>query len=218
MSILRLFPLNTVVFPRQQMPLHVFEQRYRQLVREVLEEDGEFGISLIRSGPEVGGDAKPNTVGCTVRITNAEELPDGRFNIACEGVRRFRLVELLTPDPYPRGEVEFFVETGGDWSDATLEFARTVSEQYTHHLELSLALQNSWQRSFRFPSDPRLLADYAAGRVDAVPIAKQEMLEAEQVARRLELVLRALRVENARLGEQLSAHQRRTRSGLGTLN
>ena len=200
------------------MPLHVFEQRYRQLVREVLEEDGEFGISLIRNGPEVGGDAEPNTVGCTVRITSAEELPDGRFNIACEGVRRFRLIELLTPDPYPRGDVEYFAESGGTWSDATLAVAESVGEQYTHHLEISLGLQNSWQRSFPFPTDPGLLADYAAGRVDAVPIVKQEMLEAEKVARRLELVLRALRVENARLDEQLAAHQRRTRSGLGTLN
>ena len=218
MPILRLFPLNTVVFPRQQMPLHVFEQRYRQLVREVLEEDGEFGISLIRSGHEVGGDAEPNTVGCTVRITNAEELPDGRFNIACEGVRRFRLVELLTPDPYTRGDVEYFIDSDDTWSDATLEVAKSVSEQYTHHLEISLGLQNSWQRSFQFPTDPGSLADYAAGRVDAVPIVKQEMLEAEQVTRRLELVLRALRAENGRLDEQLVAHQRRTRSGLGTLN
>lgn len=218
MAILRLFPLNTVVFPGQQVPLHIFEQRYRQLVREVLEEDGEFGISLIRSEPTIGGDAAPNTVGCTVRITNAEELPDGRFNIACEGVRRFRLVELLTPDPYPRGEVEYMVDPGGGWDDTTLDLAGAVSDQYTRHLELSLALQNSWQRSFRFPTDPALLADYAAGRVDAVPLVKQEMLEAEQVTRRLELLLRALRVENARLSEQLGAHQRRTRSGLGTLN
>jgi hypothetical protein len=114
--------------------------------------------------------------------------------------------------------VEYFADPDGNWSEATLAFAQSVGEQYTHHLELSLGLQNSWQRAFQFPSDPGLLADYAAGRVDAVPIVKQEMLEAEHVSRRLELVLRALRVENDHLDEQLAAHQRRTRSGLGTLN
>ena len=90
-SVIPVFPLNTVVFPGQHLPLHIFEPRYRQLVQDVLGEDREFGIALIAQGREVGGGAEPVAVGCAVRITEVQELPDGRYNIVLGGITKFRI-------------------------------------------------------------------------------------------------------------------------------
>ena len=218
MSILRLFPLNTVIFPGQHLPLHVFEQRYRQLVQEIMDEDSEFGIALIRSDTDIDHDSIPNSIGCTARITNSEQLPDGRFNISCKGIRRFRLLELLTPDPYPRAEVEYLIEDNTDPDEVTLGLSQSVEELFCRYLELLLALQNSWQRTFRLPIIPRLLADHTAARLDTDSLIKQEILEAEQVAQRLELIIRAIQKENDQLSEKLATHRRRIFYGLGALN
>ncbi len=218
MPVLRLFPLNTVVFPGQQLPLHIFEPRYRQLVQEVMAEDAEFGIALIRRGQVAGGGAVPADVGCAVRIIQAEELPDGRFNIACQGTRRFRVRELLGEDPFLRAEVDFQPVPDDADDDATAALAQKISAQFTDHLRLTLALQDGWQRSFRLPSRPAVLADYVAGRVDAGLQPRQEVLQADRVALRLELLAKILRSENSQLAERLVLQRRQKLGGLGVLN
>ena len=218
MPILRLFPLNTVVFPGQQIPLHIFEERYRQLVHEVMEEGGEFGIALVKEGREVGGGAQPVEVGCSVRIVQVDELPDGRFNIACEGERRFRIVETLDGEPYLRATVEFLPTPDDANGEASQALARDVVDQFSDYLQLVLALQNSWQRSFRFPRAPVRLADHVAAAVDIDPRQKQQILNADRVALRLERLLTNLRTENARLAAQLIVQRRQRFMGLGILN
>src|SRR5438128_2047759 len=89
---LRLFPLNTVLFPGMRMPLHIFEERYKIMVRECMEEDAPFGIVLIRSGVEVGGGAVPHSLGTTARIMQVEYLDEGRLNLFAIGERRFRII------------------------------------------------------------------------------------------------------------------------------
>jgi len=75
---LDLFPLHTVLFPHMRLPLHIFEPRYRVMIRACIDEERPFGVALIRSGEEVGGPAEPHGVGTTARITSHETLPDGR--------------------------------------------------------------------------------------------------------------------------------------------
>ena len=106
-TVMPIFPLNTVVFPGQQLPLHIFEPRYLRLVADVMRDEGEFGIALIESGREVGGGAVPREVGCAVRITELQEAPGGRYNVICSGTRRYRIVQALEEAPYLRAEVEF---------------------------------------------------------------------------------------------------------------
>ena len=65
---LPLFPLNTVLFPGQVLPLHIFEERYRLMIRRCLAEDAPFGVALIQTGAEVGAAAEPHTVGTVARI------------------------------------------------------------------------------------------------------------------------------------------------------
>jgi uncharacterized protein len=103
--VLPMFPLGSVLFPTMVLPLHVFEPRYRALVRDVLDGDREFGVCLIERGHEVGGDDVRTGVGTVARVHDAEELPDGRWAVVAVGDRRLRVERWLPDDPYPRAEV-----------------------------------------------------------------------------------------------------------------
>lgn len=106
MPVLPMFPLGSVLFPSLVLPLHIFEPRYRALIRDVLAGDGEFGVCLIERGAEVGGDDVRSHVGTVARVHEAAELPDGRWTVVAVGTRRIRIDRWLPDDPYPRAEVE----------------------------------------------------------------------------------------------------------------
>ena len=83
---LPLFPLNTVLFPGMPLPLHIFEDRYKQMINNCLEEKEPFGVVLIRNGKEALGPlAQPHSIGCTARIVEVQKLSDGRMNITSVG-------------------------------------------------------------------------------------------------------------------------------------
>ena len=105
-----MFPLGTVLVPSLALPLHVFEPRYRALVRDCLAGDRELGVVLIERGSEVGGGDLRTDVGTVAQIVHATELPDGRFALATVGTRRIRVEAWLRDDPYPIAAVE-------DWPD-----------------------------------------------------------------------------------------------------
>src|SRR6266508_2601753 len=94
-----MFPLGNVLFPHAQLPLHVFEPRYRALAETCLAGDGEFGVVLIERGSEVGGGDTRFSVGTVARIVAAGRLPDGRYLLATEGTRRLRVREWLPDAP-----------------------------------------------------------------------------------------------------------------------
>jgi Lon protease-like protein len=100
-----MFPLGSVLLPSMVMPLHVFEPRYRALVRRCLDGDRRFGVVLIERGNEVGGGDVRYGVGTRAEVVQAEEMDDGRWLIAVVGVDRVRVVRWLPEDPYPRAEV-----------------------------------------------------------------------------------------------------------------
>jgi len=105
-----MFPLGTVLFPSAVLPLHVFEPRYRALVRACLAGDRELGVVLIERGSEVGGGDVRSDVGTVAHIVQAEELPDGRWGLVTVGARRLRVDAWLPDDPYPLADVR-------DWPD-----------------------------------------------------------------------------------------------------
>ena len=122
--ILPLFPLEVVLLPEEPLPLHIFEERYKQMIGECLEAQrtgnghGDFGVILLR-------EQALSTVGCTARIVNVtKKYPDGRMDILTVGKRRFEL--LLTNDarPYLEGSVLFFDDEESDIaSDSAAELA-----------------------------------------------------------------------------------------------
>ena len=94
---LPLFPLNTVLFPHMPAGLHIFEERYREMIRDCQEQRTSFGVVGIREGVEVGRAAFPFSVGTLAQIHELEALDDGRFNLVVAGASRFR-VESLSLD------------------------------------------------------------------------------------------------------------------------
>ncbi|MCH8066930.1 MAG: LON peptidase substrate-binding domain-containing protein, partial [Chloroflexi bacterium] len=99
MERLPLFPLDTVLFPKQVLPLHIFEERYKTMIGRCIEEGAPFGVVLIRSGNQVGGDAVPHDVGTTARIARVQRLPDGKINLITLGRDRFRVLSLDRSEP-----------------------------------------------------------------------------------------------------------------------
>lgn len=103
---LPLFPLHTVLFPGGVLPLHIFEERYRTLIRE----DRDFGVVLIREGREVNSIPEIHQVGTIALREKVEEFEDGRFAVFCRGERRFRVLEVDASAPYLTATVEFLAD------------------------------------------------------------------------------------------------------------
>src|SRR2546423_13464877 len=101
-KLLPLFPLQVVVFPRTQLNLHIFEERYKEMVGEAIRDSSEFGIVLARDEGIVNA-------GCTVIVDKVlRSHPDGRMDIVTRGIRRFEIVLLNQEKSYLRGEVAYF--------------------------------------------------------------------------------------------------------------
>src|SRR5687767_13844296 len=101
MTELPLFPLNTVLFPAMPLKLHIFEERYKTMINECIDNNSPFGVLLIDTGADSGGPlAKPHLIGCTAHITRVQRLPFGRMNIMAVGRERFRVNALFQNKPY----------------------------------------------------------------------------------------------------------------------
>ena len=104
--LLPLFPLRLVVFPGAAVPLHIFEERYREMVGEAEAAGTEFGIVRTIARGEENGIAH---AGCTVSVESVvTRYPDGRFDIVTRGRRRFQILSLDEEKAYLRGAVEYF--------------------------------------------------------------------------------------------------------------
>jgi Lon protease-like protein len=132
-----LFPLHAVLCPGVAMPLHVFEPRYRALVRHCLAENAPFGIVLIREGREVGGGSiAVAEIGTFAEIREASRYSDGRFDIVVNGAGRFRLSRVIVGrDPFLVGVVDPVDDTLGD-PDAARALAAGVTRRFIRYLEL----------------------------------------------------------------------------------
>jgi Lon protease-like protein len=114
MAVMPMFPLGTVLLPGVVLPLHVFEPRYQQLVRDCADAtEHEFGVVLIDRGSEVGGGDTRSDVGVVARMLQVAALDGGRFAMVTLGTRRFRVTNWLADDPYPLADVE-------EWPDGSV--------------------------------------------------------------------------------------------------
>lgn len=111
MTVMPMFPLGTPLLPGSVLPLHVFEPRYRQMMRDVLAADSDpprFGVVMIERGREVGGGDERTSVGTVAHVVEMEATPDGRYVLVAVGAARLRVRRWLPDDPYPTAEVEIW--------------------------------------------------------------------------------------------------------------
>jgi uncharacterized protein len=185
---LPLFPLGTVLYPGMLLPLHIFEERYRQLVRDLLggPDPRRFGVIAIRKGREtgVGGVHSLYEIGCTSTLRRVEEYPDGRFDIVTVGTQRFRLLALDQSLPYLQGEIEPLSDDEVD-ADAAAPLVRAVQVAFRAYVDALTRRGGAVVKVDDLPDEPTLLSFLvAAASVIDLP-ERQGLLAEPDTMRRL---------------------------------
>jgi len=188
-----LFPLGIVALPTENVPLHIFEERYRTMIDECLSEEREFGIVWMNDD-----ELKP--VGCACAVTKVlERMEDGRMNIIVRGTRPFRLLERQDDLPYPAGVVEFLHESEEQADD---EVVRATRELYAELVE------QATDSALSAEEIAELDAYRMAATVEFGADAKQELLELRSENARLRLLTALFRaaIKRMELVERARAH------------
>lgn len=192
-----MFPLNSVLFPGMTIPLHVFEERYRALVRHLLSLDDPidrvFGSVGIREGYEVGDHGAQSLfrVGVRLQLTDVESNADGTFDIVAVGRDRIQLDRLRTTDTFPVGEVRVLPEPEVVVPEGVAEQARAT---FTAYRAMVREIAGDPLEG-ELPLDPGYLS-WTLAACSPLPLGeRQELLEASDPAERLLLVTDLLRAE-----------------------
>jgi Lon protease-like protein len=204
---LPLFPLNTVLFPHMPAGLHIFEERYREMIRDCREQGTSFGVIGIREGVEVGR-AVPFSVGTLAQIRELEALDDGRFNLVVAGASRFRVESLSLTRSYLVGSISYLQDTRGD-EPAIPQLAKRAAAAFRSYAAAlrDLADETPAQaEETQLPDDPELLSYVIAGSLNVEVNRRQELLEEDSVSGRLRRCVRVLRRESLFL-DQMLAHR-----------
>jgi len=195
---LRLFPLGTVFFPGATMSIHVFEERYRRLVRECLEEDQPFGIALIREGREVGDlSCNPHSIGTAARIVRCDSLPEERLLLDVRGERRFSVVRVVSREPYLTAEIEYLSEPPP--TAAAGELVARARAGLPAYVDLLAKMANVQLDVPDVPDDPVVASYVIAQALQTNDAAKQRLLEVSRADERLRAELAVLQRATAAL-------------------
>ncbi|WP_073973101.1 LON peptidase substrate-binding domain-containing protein [Erythrobacter donghaensis] len=183
---LPIFPLTgAVLFPGMQLPLHIFEPRYRAMVGDALIRDRL--IAMIQPRRSVEG-APLYEVGCVGRIGEIQAMDDGRYNLILEGTARFRLVrELDVTTAYRQVEAEILAE---DEDEILTHAQRGGFEREARHFADSQGYSVDWDSVERL--DDRSLINGVSQIAPFDPASKQALLEAETLAARCELLVQLM--------------------------
>ncbi|MCX5523483.1 LON peptidase substrate-binding domain-containing protein [Streptomyces bobili] len=220
---LPLFPLNTVLFPGLVLPLNVFEERYRALMRDLLktpeDEPRRFAVVAIRDGHEVAPAAPGmpdltaplqrgpadgfgddpltafQTVGCVADAATVRERADGTFEVLATGTTRVRLVSVDASGPFLTAELEELTEEPGDEAGALAEGVLRAFRQYQKRL--AGARERSLSTGADLPDEPSVVSYLVAAAMMLDTPTKQRLLQAPDTASRLRDELNLLRAETA---------------------
>lgn len=187
-----LFPIaGAILFPRAQLPLHIFEPRYREMVRDSV--DGDGLIAIVQPQLVDGRDGREPplyAVGCVGEIVGLEELDDGRFNIVLNGSNRFRLIAEVDLDtPYRNADLD--VAAFDDREPEPLSLARRAEvEREARRLGDALGLAVDWSAVSRL--DDEMLVNAIAQVAPFDVSAKQALLESETLESRSDLLVQLM--------------------------
>ncbi|MEU6569317.1 LON peptidase substrate-binding domain-containing protein [Streptomyces parvulus] len=220
---LPLFPLNSVLFPGLVLPLNIFEERYRAMMRELLktseDEPRRFAVVAIRDGHEVARSAAGlpdptatpergpaagfgpdplksfHKVGCIADAATIRERADGTFEVLATGTNRVRLVSVESSGPFLTAELEPLPEDPGDEAGALAEGVLRSFRQYQKRL--AGARERSLATGAELPDEPGVVSYLVAAAMMLDTPTKQRLLQAPDTASRLKDELRLLRSETA---------------------
>ncbi|GAB2326391.1 LON peptidase substrate-binding domain-containing protein [Streptomyces griseoincarnatus] len=220
---LPLFPLNTVLFPGLVLPLNIFEERYRAMMRELLktpeDEPRQFAVVAIRDGHEVapsapglpdptavpergpaaGFGADPlhafHEVGCIADAATIRERPDGTFEVLATGTTRVRLLSVDASGPFLTAELEQLEEDPGEEAGPLAEGVLRAFRQYQKRL--AGARERSLTSDAELPDEPSVVSYLVAAAMMLDTPTRQRLLQAPDTASRLRDELKLLRTETA---------------------
>ncbi|MCI0771154.1 MAG: LON peptidase substrate-binding domain-containing protein [Chloroflexi bacterium] len=200
---LPLFPLNTVLFPNALLPLQIFEERYKEMLRDCLNADSRFGIVLIKSGQEVGESSVPHNVGTVGQIVQVSEARGGsRFFVSLQGERRFSIKSITQHRPYMAADVELLdEETQPDLMGSEMERVKGALTQYR---SLISGLEGGWVGEARITADPVTLSYHIASVLQINMAERQALLEEPSASARLQAELKYLKRDVDVLKRQVS--------------
>jgi Lon protease-like protein len=197
---LPLFPLKVVLFPRADLALHIFEERYKQMIGECLEHRWEFGIVLVEENSLA-------PIGCTASISRVvKKYDDGRMDILVRGQRRFEILHLDQEKPYLRCEAQFFDDEAAD--PPPEDARRQVLDLYSQFVEKLPASQDAGEAPPEI-GDPQL-SFQIAGRLPADLSFRQSLLPLRSENERVRRVTSYLQKMTMHL---TAAAQTRARAG-----
>lgn len=191
-----IFPLpGAILFPGLQLPLHIFEPRYRALVGDVLARDRRIGMIQ----PQRSAEGAPLfAIGCVGRIGEVEALEDGRYNIVLDGEARFRVVrEIETATPFRKVEAELI---GDDADEVLSSVERAGFEREARRFADAQGYSVDWESVARL--DDMSLINGVSQIAPFDPAAKQALLEADTLGERCELLIQLMQFFGRRDGDE----------------
>jgi Lon protease-like protein len=190
---LRVFPLNTVLFPGASLNLHVFEPRYKQMISECLEGGEPFGVVLIREGDEAGDpNVMPYEIGTTAEIADVTPLDQGRYYISTIGRRRFKIDRVIEREPYLLVSVTYLAD-GGESPAAHLEsLVDEIRGVFREYLRLLVEFSGI-QAEIELPDDPVVTSFLVGDALQVADSMKQRLLALSDTHERLGVELEFLR-------------------------
>ncbi|MCG9129955.1 LON peptidase substrate-binding domain-containing protein [Candidatus Poribacteria bacterium] len=202
---LPLFPLNLVLFPGAVLPLYIFEQRYREMVKFCIRNESSIGIVMIKDGDEVGDNATPCKIGTAVDLVEVDRFPDGRMNIMTSGHSRFEILEVDDELPYLVGRVKVLDSMDSEPDSSLDAIAGDTREIYIEYETLSSFLMFGWLPPDEIPQHPQQLAYQIGTRLRISLEEKQDLLEIRSFDELLKQEIDILKQLNKQIAFQLSA-------------
>jgi len=174
------------MLPNEVLPLHIFEERYRQMLKDVESDRRLFGVSYFEPQLSFPEKPPPGSVGCVAEIRETETLPDGRSNILTLGIIRYRLIDYVEAgDPYLVGDLDFFED---EESDETVEpLAEQVFELFERMAKAALKMSgNRGELPEIKRADPEALSFLITAAFNFENERKYKLLEMTSTSERLE--------------------------------
>lgn len=192
-----LFPLGAVLFPGASLHLHIFETRYRRLVRRSIDSDPMFGVVLIRRGNEVGDQPETFDIGTTASLRRMVRHADGRFDLELVGKRRFRVLDQWWQEGCLVGTIEWLQPLGvGSDSEAMESLETTVRQEFSAYIQRWQRLSGRSIGPIELSTDPAAMAHMVSGLLPLDVRVRQQLLEIESLERYLQTLLTILQHES----------------------